>query len=132
MAINKFVSIVDDDLDITTLFQDALSNRIAGFSFVGCNDPVFALEHFLGNQKNYAMVIADLRMPGINGLELLKTIKESSPKVRTILMSAFYVDNDPVVQGYMKEGVVDKFLQKPVTIRRLCQEVSSLILTKLN
>jgi len=32
---------------------------------------VIALEHFIDNKRNYALVIADLRMPGMNGLELL-------------------------------------------------------------
>ena len=120
---NKFVNVVDDDLDITVLFQDVLSKHVNGFSIVSCNDPIFAFEHFIDNQKNYAMVIADLRMPGINGLELLKKIRKLSPEVRTMLMSAYEVDSDPVFRCYMKEGVIDRFLQKPITVRHLRQEV---------
>jgi two-component system response regulator YesN len=85
---------------------------------------VIALEHFIDNKKNYALVIADLRMPGMNGLELLKKIRKFIPKVRTILISAYEVDNDPVFRGFVKEGVIDKFIHKPITIRGLCQEVS--------
>ncbi len=121
---NKIVSIVDDEIDITELFQDALRSKITDISVVSFNDPVIALEHFIDNKKNYALVIADLRMPGMNGLELLKKVRKFNPKVRTILISAYEVDNDPVFRGFVKEGVIDKFIHKPITIRSLCQEVS--------
>ena len=60
----------------------------------------------------------------MNGLELLKKIRKFNPKVRTILISAYEVDNDPVFRGYVKEGVIDKFIHKTITVRALCQEVS--------
>lgn len=80
---NKIVSIVDDEIDITELFHDALCNNIDGITVVTFNDPVIALEHFTGNKENYALVISDLRMPNLNGLELLKKIKKLNEKVRT-------------------------------------------------
>ena len=120
----KIVSIVDDEIDITELFHDALSNEIASITFVSFNDPLIALEHFIDNKKNYALVIADLRMPGMNGLELLKKIRKFNPKVRTVLMSAYEIDNDPVFRGYVKQGVIDKFIQKPISVRTFYEQVS--------
>ena len=70
------------------------------------------------------MVISDLRMPGMNGLELLKKVKKLNPKVRTILISAYKVENDPVFRGYVKEGILDLFIHKPITIECLCKEVN--------
>ena len=120
---NRIVSIVDDEIDITELFHDALCSKIDGISVVSFNDPVIALEHFTANKKTYALVISDLRMPGLNGLELLKKVKRLNPKVRTILISAYEVKNDPVFRGYVKEGVIDIFIHKPMTIECLCKEV---------
>jgi DNA-binding NtrC family response regulator len=65
---NRIVSIVDDELDITELFHDALY-RIAGISVFPFNDPMIALKHFTINNQEYVLVISDLRMPG---LDLLK------------------------------------------------------------
>ncbi|HEY7757341.1 MAG TPA: hypothetical protein VIA08_03830 [Nitrososphaeraceae archaeon] len=62
----KIVSIVDDEIDITDLFHDALSNKIAGVSVFSFNDPLIALEHFIDNKRNYALVISDLRMPNLD------------------------------------------------------------------
>lgn len=71
---NKLVSIVDDERDITELFQDALRG-IPSLSLFIFTDPIIALEHFKINSSSYGLVIADLRMPVINGLQLLKTIR---------------------------------------------------------
>ena len=69
---NRIVSIIDDELDITQLYQDAIYGKIDGISVVCFNNPVTALEHFTENKKNYALIISDLRMPNLNGLELIK------------------------------------------------------------
>ncbi|MDW0264875.1 MAG: response regulator [Nitrososphaeraceae archaeon] len=124
MAANeKIVSVVDDDLNTTELFHVALSENIDGISVVSFNDPVIALEHFASNKDAYVLVISDLRMPGLNGLELLKKVKSSNPKVRTILMSAYNFDEDLLFLKYMKEGTIDSSIDKPITINRLCQRV---------
>lgn len=122
-ASNKIVSVVDDDLNTTELFHIALSENIDGISVVSFNDPVIALEHFAANKDAYVLVIADLRMPSLNGLELLKKVKSSNPKVRTILMSAYNFDEDLLFLKYMEEGIIDSSIDKPVTMNRLYQRV---------
>ena len=124
MAANeKIVSVVDDDLNTTELFHIALSENIDGISVVSFNDPIIALEHFAANKDAYVLVIADLRMPSLNGLELLKKVKSSNPKVRTLLMSAYNFDEDLLFLKYMEEGIIDSSLDKPITMNRLYQRV---------
>jgi len=119
----RIVGVIDDDIDITTLFHDVLCENVLEASVYAFNDPVAALKHFTENESNYALLISDLRMPGLNGLELLKKVKVSNPKVRTILMSAYNFDEDPTYQKYMNERIIDSTIEKPVTIHRLCQRV---------
>jgi response regulator RpfG family c-di-GMP phosphodiesterase len=64
-------------------------------------------------------------MPNLDGLELLKKVKKLNPNVRTILISAYEVENEPVFQRYVKEGIIDKFIQKPMTMNYLCREVEN-------
>jgi DNA-binding NtrC family response regulator len=123
VANKKIVSVVDDDLNTTELFHIALSENIDGISVVSFNDPVIALEHFTANKDAYVLVIADLRMPSLNGLELLKKVKSSNPKVRTLLMSAYNFDEDLLFLKYMEEGIIDSSIDKPVTMNRLYQRV---------
>lgn len=119
----RIVSIVDDEIDITDLFQDALSTYIDGISVVSFNYPTLALEHYTQNKQDYTLIISDMRMPLMTGLELLKKVKELDPNVRTMLVSALDMPNDPEFQKYLKDGVIDSFLEKPITINRLCEKV---------
>ena len=128
MAANKkIVSVIDDDLNTTELFHIALSENIDGISVFSFNDPVMALEHFAANKDAYVLVISDLRMPELNGLELLKSVKTLNPNVRTILTTAYEVDEDKKIEEYTKKGIIDLFLAKPVTLKRLREEVSDMV-----
>jgi DNA-binding NtrC family response regulator len=120
---NRIVSVVDDDVSTATFFHEALRQNIDGVSVLSFIDPVKAFEHFTENKENYALVISDLRMPGLNGLELLKKVKTSNPKVRTILMSAYNFEEEELFQQYMKEAVINSTIEKPVTMNRLYQTV---------
>ena len=94
--------------------------ELSVFSF---NDPIMAFQHFTENKENYVLVISDLRMPGLNGLELLKKVKTSNPKIRTILMSAYNFEEEELYQQYMIETVINSTIAKPVTMNRLYQIV---------
>jgi DNA-binding NtrC family response regulator len=123
----RFVSIVDDELDITVLFQDAIRSNLNGTKVVSFTNPVSALEHFKENKEAYVLVISDLRMPELDGLELLKTVKTLNPNVRTILTSAYDAGGNNKFEEFMKKGIIDLFLPKPVTISRLCQNVNDMV-----
>ena len=120
---NRMVSVVDDDVGTATFFHEALRQNIDGISVFSFTDPVEAFEHFIENKETYALVISDLRMPGLNGLELLKKVKTSNPKVRTILMSAYNFEEEEKFQQYMEEAVINSTIEKPVTMNRLYQRV---------
>ena len=115
------VAIIDDESDIVNLFRDAL-NKIDGLSVFTFTDPMAALEHFKINKGAYALILSDLRMPGINGTDLVHKMKKENPLVRTLLMTAFEVD-DNVFEEYVKNNIIDGFLQKPVKLRDLRSEV---------
>ena len=123
MADSRIVSVVDDDVSTATFFHEALRQNIDGISVFSFIDPVKAFEHFTENKQNYALVISDLRMPGLNGLELLKKVKTSNPKVRTILMSAYNFEEEEKFQQYMEEAVINSTIEKPVTMNRLYKRV---------
>jgi DNA-binding NtrC family response regulator len=120
---DRIVSVVDDEIYITKLFHEALRQNIDGITVFSFIDPVKAFEHFTENSENYTLVISDLRMPGLNGLELLKKVKTSNAKVRTILMSAYNFEEEELYQQYMKEGLINSTIEKPVTMNRLYQRV---------
>jgi DNA-binding NtrC family response regulator len=120
---NRIVSIVDDESDITVLFGDALS-RIEGITIFTFTDPILALEHFQMNQDVYVLVITDFRMPGLNGIELLKKMKSMNKYVRTIVMTGYEIDNK-MFYDYTKKQIIDGVIQKPIRIFDLIKEVNT-------
>lgn len=120
---NKIVSIVDDELKIAQLFHSALCT-IKGINVVHFRDPVKAIEHLKGNKRDYVVMISDLRMPIINGVQLLQTVKDLNPLTRTILMTAYDID-DILLQEYAQKGIINCFLRKPIGLDQLRSEVNN-------
>lgn len=117
----KLVAIVDDDFDITQLFYDALI-PITGIVVFKFTDPVLALEHITLNRDSYILIISDSKMPGLNGIDLIKRVKSLNPRIRTLLMTAFEM-TDSLFSHYIKQELINGFLQKPIMIKDLIEEV---------
>ena len=122
---NKIVSIVDDEVKTAQFFHSALCT-IKGINVFEFTDPVKALQHLKLNKKDYAVMISDLRMPVINGVQLLKTVKDLNPLARTILMTAYDID-DNLIQEYTKKEIINSFLKKPIELNQLLSEVNKQI-----
>lgn len=122
MVKKRLIAIVDDEPDILKLFQDFLS-KIKGISIFTFTDPLMALEHVRMNKNEYILVISDLRMPSLDGLELVKVIKDLNPLVRTILMTAFATKDD-LFQDYARQEIINNFLLKPVLLADLYKQVT--------
>jgi len=119
------VGIVDDDSDISMIFADALRG-IDGISVFTFNDSLEALKHFTNNKEEYILVICDLMMPMLDGLDLVKKIKKLSPKTRTMIISGYEIEPGEL-QIDIKEGLIDKIIQKPISMNGLRQEVKNQI-----
>lgn len=122
VAKKRLIGIVDDELDIVQLYRDALI--ASGFSVSAFTNPLIAFEHFKVNKKSYVLIISDLRMPGLDGIGLIKKVKNMNPDIRTILVTAFEVDGN-IFEQYTRENIIDGFLQKPITLRDLVTEVEN-------
>jgi DNA-binding NtrC family response regulator len=119
------VGIVDDDSDISMLFADALRG-IDGISVFTFNDSLEALKHFTNNKEKYILVICDLMMPSLNGLDLVKKIKKLSPKTRTMITTGYEIE--PCELHFdIKMGIINRIIQKPISMNGLRQEVKNQI-----
>ena len=125
MIKKRLVAIVDDELDIVNLFRDSMRMKKA-VSVFGFTDPMVALEHFRWNKSSYILIICDLKMPKLCGIEMIKKIKAENPLVRTLLMTAFDVD-DRLFDEFTKKQVINGFIQKPIKVQNLLAEVNKQI-----
>ena len=114
------IMIIDDDQDILNLFSDFLQNK--GYDVVSYLDPIAALEEIEERPQGYSLIITDIRMPGISGLELIKRVCKINQDIRVILMSAFEINGSD-----LKELRYDKHLQKPIHMRTLAQTIDKML-----
>lgn len=123
-AMNRIVSIIDDDPSTTLFFREALKG-FTGITVVAFTDPILALEHFQEYDYAYVLVICDFKMAGLDGMELLKNIKQSNRFVRTILITAAFRIDDTLLQDYTKKKIIDGFVQKPIGLHDFLKEVDT-------
>ena len=107
------ILVVDDDPDISKLIKQSLTKN--GFKVYAFTDPMAALEDFKINCKTCRIILSDIRMPGINGYELVKKAKEIDKQIKVILMSAFEI-NEREFHNLLPDIKVDAFLQKPFSL----------------
>lgn len=109
MSLNSKVWIVDDDQAIRWVLERALnSESIETQSFDAPEKVLVALEH-----SEPEVLISDVRMPGMNGLELMKAVHELKPDVPVIIMTA-HSDLDSAVSSYQSGAF--EYLPKPFDI----------------
>jgi DNA-binding NtrC family response regulator len=120
--IRKSILIVDDEFDIVTLIKASLQKH--GFNTLAFTDPLLALEHFQNNSKDFALVISDIRMPSMNGYELIRKIKAERPTIKTILISAFEINKEEFSK-IMPTVKIDSFITKPVSLKQLIHSIEN-------
>lgn len=102
----KPILVIDDEPDMRVALSHAL-NR-SGFTVESVATGVEALKRF--RRENFGMVITDMRMPEMSGMQVLGEIKKMAPKIPVIMMTAYGTINNAVQA--MKEGASD-YIIKP-------------------
>lgn len=107
------VLVVDDEV----AFVRALSRRLdrRGFAVSTATSGLEALER-LQQRKDIQVVLLDVKMPGMNGLDALRAIKERHPAVQVIMLTG-HASIESGMQG-MKWGALD-YLMKPCDLAEL-------------
>lgn len=109
---NLEILFVDDDRQILDLVKSYLSRQ--GFNVTALNEGLKALE--IIKKKSFDIVFSDLMMPEIDGLTLLKAIKQISPGTEVIIVTGF-ASIESAIEA-LKLGGYD-YLQKPINFERL-------------
>ncbi len=89
-------------------------------------NPQEALQSFKSDAESYCLVLSDIRMPSISGIQLSKKVKEVNPNVKVVLMTAFEIRDNEFSKVFPSTHV-DGFVQKPIGIKDLTDKILSLI-----
>lgn len=103
------ILVVDDEETIGLGMSEVLKD--AGFNAFYVTSGKDAIEAISKNQ--YSLVFMDMVMPGMNGLETFRKIKEISPQSSVVLFTGYFKDADKTIFEGVKEGMIDMYIRKP-------------------
>jgi two-component system OmpR family response regulator len=110
------ILVVDDDPNIRFLFAEML--KMEGYEVITASTGTKALQLII--EDDFAIIILDIKMPGIHGLEILRRLRDKGIATPIIICSAFEgMKDDFIIESY---GVSD-YLVKPVDVRVLSAAV---------
>ena len=122
------ILVVDDEKDVQVLFEQRFRKEIKNgemelvFAFSGEEALMYMNKH----EHEAVLILSDINMPGMSGLELLKHIKEKYEKPPPIVMMITAYGDDENFNLAMKYGAVD-FLTKPVDFISLKEKLKTKI-----
>lgn len=118
---------VDDEKDVKILFEQRLRKEIRNgeVEFVFANSGNEALAYLAGHDHEDILILSDINMPGMNGLELLKKIRQNfdTPSPIVIMVSAYsdrYNYSEAIKLG------ADDFITKPVDFTLLKEKIKNI------
>ncbi len=114
----KTLLIVDDE----PIIRDLCARALKGFKILQANDGQEAIE--LLRQQAIDVVLTDVMMPRLNGLDLLRQVKEETPDQIVILMTG-YTEKEVILQA-LKAGA-DEFISKPLNLLQLRTTIDKIL-----
>ena len=114
------ILIAEDEPAVRNLLQNILNS--AGYQVLIASDGTKALKIAEQHERNIDLLLSDIVMPEMTGLELAKTLKSKRPEMRIVLTSAY-------PQGALVMDSAWHFIPKPFFPRRLLEEVRKALST---
>ena len=108
----KNILLVDDDTGVRTVFSSIL--RKEGYRVTAVKNGYEAIKVI--DEESFDLALVDLRMPGLDGIQVLEKIKSRRPQTRVIIYSAYGLVEDAVEA--MRKGAAD-YLNKPFSPNEL-------------
>ncbi|OGR84926.1 MAG: hypothetical protein A2901_01525 [Elusimicrobia bacterium RIFCSPLOWO2_01_FULL_54_10] len=117
------ILVVDDQASMRLTLKGILAKR--GYEVYVAEDGLKALEEI--KKRDYGLVIMDIKMPGLNGVDAYIKIKEINPKVPVIMMTAFALEDE--IRRAIHEGAY-AVLYKPFDMERILEVIGECIENK--
>jgi len=115
---HKNILVVDDEADIREAVKDVLESCLDNASVQAVDSGAAALD-FMSHAK-VDLIVTDYKMPGMDGVQLLKAIESLSPGLPHILVTAF---DRELLHDLGNQARGEHILQKPLDPERLLREV---------
>lgn len=123
MALSKSILIVDDDIELGALLAEAVGDMSDAFTVKLAGNVDEAMVHLRRAQtagQAFDLLITDIKMSGLSGLELLEALQSIAPGTKAIAMTAF---NAPEIAGRTAELGAYAYLTKPFALSEFRETV---------
>ena len=118
------ILLIDDDTDILFTFTAVIEGE--GYHLKSFNNPFEALNHFSQvDPYYYDLVIMDIRMPGMNGIQLYSKLKVMNPDIKVLFLSA--LDAVEELLSIFPDIKINEIIRKPIEPRNLISKASAII-----
>lgn len=111
---------VDDDPDVLAVSVKSLQR--CGFPVDGFSSPIHALAHFEQHAGQYALVLSDIRMPQMSGMEFLNHVKKVRPDIPIMAMTSYTESDNDIVES-VPSITKEEILHKPFKVLQICTAV---------
>ena len=120
------ILVVDDELDIKTLFEQRFRKEIRSgdFSFAFSTSGEEALTYLHKHEHEVVLILSDINMPGMSGLELLKKIKQMYAVPPPVVMMITAYGDEENYNRSVRMGA-DDFLTKPLDFNLIKEKLKS-------
>jgi DNA-binding NtrC family response regulator len=115
--------VCDDDKDILITLSRGLER--SDFEIHGFSDPVMALQHVEDGCEECEVLVTDVRMPNMNGFQLVRRIREIRPEMKVVMMTAFE-GNKTELETVFPSMNVDYVIRKPFAPSKLVDVITGM------
>ena len=109
--------IVDDEPLMTSLFSQSMSKR--GYQVLTAASGAEALEIVKREGETIRVVITDMTMPGMDGMQLAQALAQQAPQIKVLLSTGHEADNELLAQSPNIKGIVQKPYQSKVLAEKI-------------
>jgi two-component system OmpR family response regulator len=121
--VDLHVLVVDDEEDVTEVLAQALTRN--GYLVTVYNSPVKAMQSFRPGMFDLAII--DVRMPEINGFQLLKRFKAIDKNLKVCLITAFELVEEDLIGNDLAPNNIECFMKKPILLSEFIKKVTTLL-----
>ncbi|NMG09448.1 response regulator [Brasilonema sp. UFV-L1] len=119
------IMVVDDEQDVQFLFEqkfrrEVKQNQVSLHFTLSAEEALEKIQNQSKLIECLSLILADINMPGMNGLELLKILKENFPNLKVFIITAYDDESNYLIA---KEYGADEYITKPIQFDKLKEKI---------
>ena len=103
------ILVVDDEPEMCWILENII--RRADFTCMAAMSAKEAMA--LTKNNKFGMAFLDAKLPDIDGLEFARKLRKANAKLPIVIVSGYFYQDDPTIEGVLQERLIDAFVGKP-------------------